>query len=115
MSSAEAELYAATRALSDTKGLKSIGDVQDALGRHEFELHKIGREYNPAGISTKPVPHEVMRRHLVSLGCRAVPSARRHQSVRLCVWTWVQLHRPILPLSHHSCCIALVFVFASVD
>lgn len=60
---------------------------------------KMGGERSPADILTKPVPHDVMQGHLVTLGCRAVPpgpgTKRARLRVCVCVWTWMDMHMPI--------------------
>lgn len=105
MSSAEAELYAATRAISEAIGLKSLGrgfresvrivrwaDAQATIGlrkldtsrrprcgskmeRGESELRKLAGEDNPADVLKKPVAQETLDRHLRDLGCHVVQAA----------------------------------------
>lgn len=71
----------ATKGVSHRSGLGKARDIetaelwiQDALARQEFDLVKVGGERNPADILAKPVPQEMLERHLASLGCWAVPA-----------------------------------------
>lgn len=81
--------------------------VQDAFERQEFVVDNIGSEHNFADVA-KPMPSDIMKRHLESLGCWAVPLDAHPEMdrVRVCVCVCSCMHMPMcVPQPrHHTLC-----------